>query len=54
VHPFAQLLCATLISKDIWGKIPAAVVPAGLFDELKRLRDEYCKMHPVATAAGKP
>jgi hypothetical protein len=54
VHPFAQLLCTTLISKDIWYKILAAAVPADLFDEVKRLRDECGKPHAVATAVGKP
>jgi hypothetical protein len=30
------------------------MVPADLFDEVKRLRDEYRKAHPAATVAGLP
>src|SRR5271165_3144769 len=114
--PFAQLVGATVVSKDVWDKIPAPLqkemmqsaraagvalreeirkaeassvplmqqfglnvvhaddkalaqwrvlcesvysklrgqyIPADLFDEVKRLRDEYRKTHPVARAAAK-
>jgi hypothetical protein len=30
------------------------MVPADLFDEVKRLRDEYRKAHPAAATAGIP
>jgi hypothetical protein len=30
------------------------MVPPDLFDEVKRLRDEYRKAHPAAAAAGMP
>jgi TRAP-type C4-dicarboxylate transport system substrate-binding protein len=42
------------LTESIWPKFRGAVVPPDLFDQVKRLRDEYRKTHPVATAAGRP
>ena len=39
------------LAEGIWPKLRGPVVPADLFDEVKRLRDEYRKTHPVATTA---
>lgn len=41
------------LAESIWPKFRGSLVPADLFDEVKRLRDEYRKTHPVATAAGR-
>ena len=38
------------LAESIWPKLRGRVVPPDLFDEVKRLRDEYRKTHPVATA----
>src|SRR5260370_12549861 len=42
------------LSEAIWPKLRGTMVPADLFDDVKRLRDEYRKAHPAATAAGMP
>ena len=40
------------LAEGIWPKLRGPVVPADLFDEVKRLRDEYRKTHhPAAVAA---
>ncbi len=41
------------LTESIWPKFRGALVPPDLFDEVKRLRDDYRKTHPVAAAAGK-
>jgi TRAP-type transport system periplasmic protein len=40
------------LAEGIWPKLRGTMVPPDLFDQVKRLRDEYRKTHPVATAAG--
>jgi len=40
------------LSESIWPKLRGSMVPADLFDEVVRLRDEYRKKHPPAHAAG--
>jgi len=40
------------LAEGIWPKLRGTIVPADLFDQVKRLRDEYRKTHPVAAAAG--
>jgi TRAP-type transport system periplasmic protein len=40
------------LSESIWPKLRGNFVPADLFDEVKRLRDEYRKAHPASGAAG--
>ena len=42
------------LSEAIWPKLRGTMVPADLFDEVKRLRDEYRKAHPGSSAAGMP
>jgi TRAP-type C4-dicarboxylate transport system substrate-binding protein len=58
VHPDAKTVAAwRQLTESIWPKFRGAVVPADLFDEVKRLRDEYRKAHPATAAtaaAGKP
>jgi TRAP-type transport system periplasmic protein len=55
VHPDAKTIAEwRKLTESIWPKFRGAVVPPDLFDEVKRLRDEYRKTHPVANAAGKP
>jgi TRAP-type transport system periplasmic protein len=55
VHPDAKTIAEwRQLTESIWPKFRGAVVPPDLFDEVKRLRDEYRKTHPVANAAGKP
>jgi len=39
------------LAEGIWPKLRGTVVPADLFDQVKRLRDDYHKTHPVAGAA---
>jgi hypothetical protein len=39
------------LAESIWPKLKGTMVPPALFDEVKKLRDEYRKTHPVATAA---
>jgi TRAP-type transport system periplasmic protein len=40
------------LAEGIWPKLRGPVVPADLFDEVKRLRDDYRKTHhPAAVAA---
>jgi|HubBroStandDraft_1064217.scaffolds.fasta_scaffold37824_3 TRAP-type C4-dicarboxylate transport system substrate-binding protein len=41
------------IAEGIWPNLRGAAVPPDLFDQVKRLRDEYRKAHP-ADAAGAP
>jgi TRAP-type transport system periplasmic protein len=41
------------LAEGIWPKLRGTMVPADLFDDVKRLRDEYRKAHPAA-AAGAP
>jgi TRAP-type transport system periplasmic protein len=40
------------LAEGIWPKLRGSMVPADLFDQVKRLRDEYRKTHPVGSAAG--
>ena len=40
------------LAEGIWPKLRGSMVPADLFDQVKRLRDDYRKTHPVAGAAG--
>jgi TRAP-type C4-dicarboxylate transport system substrate-binding protein len=55
VHPDAKTVAEwRKLTESIWPKFRGPVVPADLFDEVKRLRGEYRKTHPVAAAAGKP
>jgi TRAP-type C4-dicarboxylate transport system substrate-binding protein len=39
------------LAEGIWPKLRGPVVPADLFDQVKRLRDEYRKSHPGAAVA---
>ncbi len=36
------------LAEGIWPKLRGSIVPADLFDQVKRLRDEYRKAHPGA------
>src|SRR5579864_3529 len=38
------------LTEAIWPKLRGTMVPPDLFDEVKRLRDEYRKAHPAASA----
>jgi TRAP-type transport system periplasmic protein len=40
------------LAEGIWPKLRGTIVPADLFDQVKRLRDDYRKTHPAAGAAG--
>ncbi len=40
------------LAEGLWPKLRGTMMPADLFDQVKRLRDDYRKTHPVATAAG--
>ena len=40
------------LAEGIWPKLRGSIVPADLFDQVKRLRDDYRKTHPVTGAAG--
>ena len=40
------------LAEGIWPKLRGAIVPADLFDQVKRLRDDYRKTHLAAGAAG--
>src|ERR1700722_13380582 len=53
VHADAQAVAEwRALAEGIWPKLRGPVVPADLFDEVKRLRDEYRKTHhPAAVAA---
>jgi TRAP-type C4-dicarboxylate transport system substrate-binding protein len=42
------------LAEAIWPKLRGTLVPADLFDQVLKLRDEYRKTHPVAGAAGMP
>src|SRR5262249_23483315 len=42
------------LTESIWPKFRGQVVPADLFDDVKKLRDEYRKAHPGAASTGKP
>jgi len=54
VHPDAKATAEwRQLAESIWPKLRGTMVPADLFDEVKRLRDEFRKTHPVATAAGR-
>jgi len=39
------------LSESVYPKVRGGMVPADLFDEVKRLRDEYRKTHPVPRAS---
>ncbi len=55
VHADAKALAEwRQLSESIWPKLRATMVPPDLFDEVKRLRDEYRKQHPGTAAAGMP
>jgi len=52
VHADAQAVAEwRQLAEGIWPKLRGPVVPADLFDEVKRLRDEYRKAHHPAAAA---
>jgi TRAP-type transport system periplasmic protein len=53
VHADAKAVAEwRVLAEGIWPKLRGPVVPADLFDEVKRLRDEYRKTHhPTAVAA---
>src|SRR5579862_8720193 len=38
------------LAEGIWPKLRGTMMPADLFDQVKRLRDDYRKTHPVASA----
>jgi len=40
------------IAEGIWPKLRGGTVPPDLFDQVKRLRDDYRKTHPLTAAAG--
>src|SRR5579864_2423421 len=40
------------LAEGIWPRLRGTIVPADLFDQVKRLRDDYRKTHPAASAAG--
>jgi TRAP-type C4-dicarboxylate transport system substrate-binding protein len=40
------------LAESVYPKLRGSLVPADLFDEVKRLRDEYRKSHPSAHGAG--
>jgi TRAP-type transport system periplasmic protein len=40
------------LAEGIWPKLRGTMMPADLFDQVKRLRDEYRKAHPGAGGAG--
>jgi TRAP-type transport system periplasmic protein len=42
------------LAEAIWPKLRGSMVPADLFDEVKRLRDEYRKAHRGAGVTGMP
>jgi TRAP-type C4-dicarboxylate transport system substrate-binding protein len=42
------------LAESIYPKLRGTMVPADLFDEVKRLREEYRKAHPGQHAAGMP
>jgi len=42
------------LAESIWPKLRGTMVPADLFDQVKRLRDEYRKAHPGGAGAGMP
>jgi TRAP-type C4-dicarboxylate transport system substrate-binding protein len=39
------------LAEGIWPKLRGQVMPADLFDQVKRLRDDYRKAHPAAAVA---
>jgi TRAP-type transport system periplasmic protein len=39
------------LAEGIWPKLRGTMMPADLFDQVKRLRDEYRKAHPVSAGA---
>lgn len=41
------------LCESVYSKLRGQYIPADLFDEVKRLRDEYRKAHPAARAAAK-
>jgi len=50
-HPDAKALGEwRQLAEGIWPKLRGTMVPADLFDDVKRLRDEYRKTHPADTA----
>ena len=40
------------LAQSIYPKLKSTMVPADLFDEVEKLRDEYRKAHGVHPAAG--
>lgn len=40
------------LAEGVWPKLRGSMVAADLFDQVKRLRDEYRKAHPTSAAAG--
>jgi TRAP-type transport system periplasmic protein len=42
------------LAEAIWPKLRGTMVPPDLFDEVKRLRDEYRKAHPPSSGTGAP
>jgi hypothetical protein len=41
------------LSESIYPNLRGSDIPADLFDQVVRLRDEYRKAHPAQTTAGK-
>jgi TRAP-type C4-dicarboxylate transport system substrate-binding protein len=55
VHPDAAATAEwRKLAESIYPNLRGAEVPADLFDQVRRLRDEYRKTHPVHTAAVLP
>src|SRR5215472_3571948 len=51
VHADAKALAEwRQLAEGIWPKLRGTLVPPDLFDEVKRLRDDYRKTHPVAAS----
>lgn len=42
------------LAESAYPKLRGGEIPADLFDQVARLRDEYRKAHPVRGAVGKP
>jgi len=55
VHADAKVIAEwRQLAEAIWPKLRGTMVPPDLFDEVKRLRDEYRKAHPGAGGTGMP
>jgi len=40
------------LAESIWPKLRGSMVPTDLFDQVKKLRDEYRKAHPASAGTG--